>query len=153
VTELTARPLLNLFYPALSGLIQPLSGEFGGRRLALEQLPFSSGYGVETGLLIDLLEQFGLGAIGQVDLVERIHHNQPLTALSMMSFAIIQTVTRKLDRRYGLELLKDVNRSMKIIRQREQRFFLEVERIAERERPAMRSLPEYNERFSRREAT
>ena len=153
VTELTARPLLNLFYPALSGLIQPLSGEFGGRRLALEQLPFSSGYGVETGLLIDLLEQFGLGAIGQVDLVERIHHNQPLTALSMMSFAIIQTVTRKLDRRYGLELLKDVNRSMKIIRQREQRFFLEVERIAERERPPMRSLPEYNERFSRREAT
>jgi len=153
VTELTARPLLNLFFPALSGLIQPLSGEYGGRRQALEQLPFSSGYGVETGLLIDFLEQFGLGAIGQVDLVERIHHNQPLAALSMMSFAIIQTVTRKLDRRYGLELLKDVNRSMKIIRQREHRFFLEVERIAERERPAMRSLPEYNERFGRGEAT
>jgi len=153
VTELTARPLLNLFYPALSGLIQPLSGEYGGRRQALEQLPFSSGYGVETGLLIDLLEQFGLGAIGQVDLVERIHHNQPLAALSLMSFAIIQTVTRKLDRRYGLELLKDVNRSMKIIRQREHQFFLEVERIAERERPAMRSLPEYNERFGRGGAT
>jgi glucosyl-3-phosphoglycerate synthase len=152
VTELTARPMLNLFYPALSGLIQPLSGEYGGRRSALELLPFSSGYGVETGLLIDLLEQFGLGAIGQVDLVERIHHNQPLTALSKMSFAIIQTITRKLDRRYGLELLRDVNRSMKIIRHRERRFFLEVERIAERERPPMGSLPEYNQRFGRGEA-
>lgn len=149
VTELTARPMLNLFYPALSGLIQPLSGEYGGRREALERLPFSSGYGVETGLLIDILEQFGLGAIGQVDLIQRIHHNQPLTALSMMSFAIIQTVTRKLDRRYGLTLLNDVNRSMKIIRQREQRFFLEVERIAERERPPIISLPEYAERFGR----
>jgi glucosyl-3-phosphoglycerate synthase len=149
VTELTARPLLNLFYPALSGLIQPLSGEYAGRRRALEQLPFSSGYGVEIGLLIDVLEQFGLGAIGQVDLEERIHHNQPLTALSRMSFAIIQTLTRKLDRRYGLELLKDINRSMKIIRHRGQRFYLEVERIAERERPPMVTLPEYQQRFGR----
>jgi glucosyl-3-phosphoglycerate synthase len=49
VTELTARPLLNLFFPELSGLIQPL-GEYGGRRTALEQMPFSSGYGVEIGL-------------------------------------------------------------------------------------------------------
>lgn len=55
VTELTARPLLNLFYPELSGLIQPLSGEYGGRRSVLEQIPFSSGYGVEIGLIIDIL--------------------------------------------------------------------------------------------------
>jgi glucosyl-3-phosphoglycerate synthase len=149
VTELTARPLLNLFYPALSGLIQPLSGEYGGRREALEQVPFSSGYGVETGLLIDVLEQFGLSAIGQVDLQERIHHNQPLTALSMMSFAIIQTVMRKLDRRYGRAALRDINRSMKIIRHSRARFFLEVEEIAERERPPMIELPEYRERFGR----
>jgi len=78
VTELTARPLLNLFYPELSGVIQPLSGEYGGRRSALEKMPFSSGYGVETGLLIDILEKYGLNAIGQVDLLERVHHNQQL---------------------------------------------------------------------------
>ena len=54
VTELTARPLLNLFYPELSGVVQPLSGEYGGRRVALEQLPFYSGYGVEAGLLIGI---------------------------------------------------------------------------------------------------
>ncbi|MFQ5943119.1 MAG: glucosyl-3-phosphoglycerate synthase [Anaerolineales bacterium] len=147
VTELTARPLLNLFFPALSGLIQPLSGEYGGRREALETLPFSSGYGVEIGLLIDTLEQFGLSAIGQVDLVKRIHRSQPLSALSMMSFAVIQTLTRKLDRRYGLELLRDINRSMKIIQRSSSRFFLEVEEIAERERPPMIEIPEYMERL------
>ncbi|HLF00562.1 MAG TPA: glucosyl-3-phosphoglycerate synthase, partial [Anaerolineales bacterium] len=73
VTELTARPLLNLFYPELSGVIQPLSGEYAGRRAALEQCAFFSGYGVETGLLIDIFEKFGLSAIAQVDLLERIH--------------------------------------------------------------------------------
>jgi glycosyltransferase involved in cell wall biosynthesis len=143
VTELTTRPLLNLFYPSLSGIIQPLSGEYGGRREALERVPFSSGYGVETGLLIDILEWYGIGAIGQVDLIERIHHNQPLAALSKMSFAIIQTVIRKLDRRYGFQLLKDINRSMKLIRRKGGRFSLDIEEIAEQERPPMISLPEY----------
>lgn len=150
VTELTARPLLNLFFPALSGLIQPLSGEYGGRRAALEQMPFSTGYGVETGLLIDMLEEYGLRAIAQVDLIRRVHHNQPLTALSKMSFAIIQTLIRKLDRRYGTDLLEDVNRAMKIIRHEEGRFFLDVEEVAERERPAMITLPEYRKRFPAR---
>jgi glucosyl-3-phosphoglycerate synthase len=146
VTELTARPLLNLFFPALSGVVQPLSGEYGGRRSALEQLPFSSGYGVEIGLLIDVLEKFGLSALAQVDLLDRIHHNQSLTALSRMSFAIIQTVIRRIDRRYGVQLLQDTNRSMKLIQAEEQRYFLEVEEIAERERPPIADLPEYRQR-------
>jgi glycosyltransferase involved in cell wall biosynthesis/nucleotide-binding universal stress UspA family protein len=147
VTELTTRPLLNLFYPSLSGIIQPLSGEYGGRREALERVPFSSGYGVETGLLIDILEWYGIGSIGQVDLIERIHHNQPLAALSKMSFAIIQTLIRKLDRRYGLQLLKDINRSMKLIRRKNNRFSLDVEEIAELERPPIITLPEYQAKW------
>lgn len=146
VTELTARPLINLFYPELSGVIQPLSGEYGGRRAALEQLPFSTGYGVEIGLLIDVFEKFGLGAIAQVDLQERIHHNQPLEALSKMSFAIIQTVMHKLERRYGWNMLEEVNKTMKLIRHEPGRFYLDVEEIAERERPPMMELPEYKER-------
>lgn len=146
VTELTARPLLNLFFPELSGLIQPLSGEYGGRRKALELMPFSSGYGVEIGLLIDVFERFGLSAIAQVDLEERIHHNQPLESLSKMSFAIIQTVIRRIERRYGMRLLEDVNTSMKLIRYGQQALQLEIEEIAEQERPAMSELSEYRER-------
>jgi len=146
VTELTARPLLNLFYPELSGVVQPLSGEYAGRREALEQATFFSGYGVETGLLIDVYERYGLGAIAQVDLLERIHHNQHLEALSKMSFAIIQTVMRKLEKRFGRAVLEDVNRSMKLIRHDSRGYYLDVEEIAERERPPMVEVGEYLER-------
>jgi glycosyltransferase involved in cell wall biosynthesis len=146
VTELTARPLLNLFYPELSGVIQPLSGEYGGRRSALEQLSFFSGYGVEIGLLIDMFESFGLESIAQVDLLERIHRNQSLEALSKMSFAIIQAVIQKLDRRQKSEILEEVNKTMKLIRYDLGRYFLEVEEIAEKDRPPILSLPEYQER-------
>ncbi len=143
VTELTARPLLNLFYPELSGVIQPLSGEYAGRRSALEQTAFYSGYGVETGLLIGIYEKFHLESIAQVDLLERIHHNQHLEALGKMSFAIIQTVIRKLEKRFGRAVLEDVNRSMKLIRHDGKGYLLDVEQIAEYERPPMIEVPEY----------
>jgi glucosyl-3-phosphoglycerate synthase len=146
VTELTARPLLNLFYPELSGIIQPLSVEYGGRRTALEKCSFFSGYGVEVGLLIDMLEMFGLNGIAQVDLQERIHHTQPLEALSKMSFAIIQAVMHKLESRYKLNFLENVNRTMKLIRYEQQSFRLDIEEIAERHRPPMITLREYCER-------
>jgi len=145
VTELTARPLLNLFYPELSGIIQPLSGEYGGRRSLLEQLPFYSGYGVEIGLLIDIYERFGLQGIVQVDLKERVHHNQSLESLSKMSFAIIQAVMHKLEHRYNRNFLDEVNKSMKLIRYEPGRFFLDVERISEQERPPIIELPEYKQ--------
>lgn len=146
VTELAARPLFNLFYPELSGIIQPLSGEYAGRRAVLERATFFSGYGVETGLLIDIYENYGIGAIAQVDLLERIHKNQSLEALSKMSFAIIQTVVRKLEKRFGRAVLEDVNRSMKIIRHNPDGYYLDVEEIAEKERPPMITLPEYQSR-------
>jgi glycosyltransferase involved in cell wall biosynthesis len=146
VTELTARPLLNLFYPELSGVIQPLSGEYAGRRQALESATFFSGYGVETGLLIDIFERYGLRSIAQVDLLERIHHNQELEALSKMSFAIIQTVLRKIESRYERSIIEDVNKTMKLIRYANGGYFLIVEEVAEKERPPMMSLSAYKER-------
>jgi glucosyl-3-phosphoglycerate synthase len=91
VTELLARPLLNAFWPPLAELVQPLSGEFAGRRELLERIPFYSGYGVELGLLIDILKEAGIDAIAQVDLERRVHRNQGIAALSRMSFGILQT--------------------------------------------------------------
>jgi glucosyl-3-phosphoglycerate synthase len=143
VTELMARPLINLFYPELSGVIQPLSGEYAGRRSALESVPFYSGYGVETGLLIEIYERYGLGAIAQVDLLERVHHNQPLEALSKMSFAILQVVIDKLEQRMGTNLLADVNKSMKLIRQGPAGYSLDVAEIVERERPPIITFDRY----------
>jgi glucosyl-3-phosphoglycerate synthase len=97
VTELVARPLLNLFWPQLAGLVQPLSGEYAGRREVLEQVPFSAGYGVELGLLVDIASRFGVEAIGQVDLERRVHRNQDMPALSRMSFGILQTALNRLE--------------------------------------------------------
>ncbi len=143
VTELMARPLINLFFPELSGIIQPLSGEYAGRRTALEQIVFYSGYGVETGMVIDIFERFGLSAIAQVDLLERIHHNQPLEALSKMAFVILQTVMYKLEKRFDRPILEEVNQTMKLVRYARGNYYLDVEEVVEQERPPMLTLPEY----------
>jgi glucosyl-3-phosphoglycerate synthase len=134
---------LNLLYPELSGMIQPLAGEYGGHRNALEQLTFASGYGVEISLLINAFEMFHLSSIGQVDLEERIHRNQSLARLSKMSFAIIQTVFSRLEQRYGFEMIEALNRTMKTVRYEAESYSLEVEEIAELERPPMVTVPEY----------
>jgi glucosyl-3-phosphoglycerate synthase len=146
VTELMARPLINLFFPELSGMIQPLSGEYAGRRALLESIPFFTGYGVEIGLLIDILEAAGLSAIGQVDLERRIHRNQPLANLSQMSFTILQAAIAKLEERHRIELLTEVGRGMKVIGQEKDRFSLEVREVADAVRPPMRTISAYQER-------
>jgi nucleotide-binding universal stress UspA family protein len=143
VTELAARPLINLFYPQLSGLVQPLSGEYAGRRELLERLPFFTGYGVETGHLIDIVESFGLNSIAQTDLGVRIHRNQDLLDLSKMAFAIMQVALKRLGDRHRIHLLEEVNRSMKLIHYNSDRFFLEVREIGDWERPPMTAIPEY----------
>lgn len=96
VTEICARPLINLFYPELAGFAQPLSGEAAGRRDLLRSVPFFEGYAVEIGLLIDILRRHGLGAMAQVDLGRRGHHNQPTAALGAMASAITQAVMCRL---------------------------------------------------------
>ncbi|MDA8189658.1 MAG: glucosyl-3-phosphoglycerate synthase [Dehalococcoidales bacterium] len=143
VTELTARPLFNLFFPELSGLIQPLSGEYAGRREMLERVPFLTGYGVETGLLIDIYDRFGLRSIAQVDLLRRIHRNQSLLALSQMAFAIIQVFVRRLEDRHQLQLLEEVNKSMKLIRDRRDGYYLDLKEIGDHERPPIVTIEEY----------
>ena len=143
VTELMARPLFNVFFPELSGIIQPLSGEQAGRREVLERLPFFTGYGVETGLLIDLLEQFGLRAIGQVDLKRRVHRNQPLVSLSTMAFTILQVAMGRLEQRQRLQLLSDVSRTMKLIQHDRDEFHVSVKDLGDLERPPIVTLPEY----------
>ena len=91
VTELMARPLLSALRPELSGVIQPLSGEYAGTRELLEAVPFASGYGVEIGLLLDAHAIVGLAGIAQVNLGVRRHRNQPLAALGLMASQILGT--------------------------------------------------------------
>ncbi|HEX8229010.1 MAG TPA: glucosyl-3-phosphoglycerate synthase [Chloroflexia bacterium] len=137
VTELTARPLINLFFPLLSGLVQPLAGEYAGRRSVLEKIPFFSGYGVEVGMLIDILESFGLDAIGQVNLESRVHRNRPLSDLSLTAFAIVQVIMGRVERRQRTALLEEVNTTMKLIRFEKDHLSLEVRNVRDVERPPM----------------
>ncbi|MCP2163515.1 glucosyl-3-phosphoglycerate synthase [Goodfellowiella coeruleoviolacea] len=96
VTELVARPLINLHWPALAGFVQPLAGEYAGRREVLERVPFVTGYGVEIGLLVDLLHGVGLDALAQVDLGSREHSHQSIPELGRMATQILLTVQRRL---------------------------------------------------------
>ncbi|MEK7864146.1 MAG: glucosyl-3-phosphoglycerate synthase [Chloroflexota bacterium] len=143
VTELVARPILNLFFPELSGLMQPLSGEQGGRRSLLERLPFFNNYGVETGLLIDTLQRAGLDAIAQVDMKQRIHRNQDLLGLSRMAFQILQVGLRRIGEAHGERLLEEANSSLKLITSQDGRLHLELHDIVTVERPPMASIPAY----------
>jgi nucleotide-binding universal stress UspA family protein len=146
VTELVARPLINLFFPELSGYIQPLSGEYAGRRVHLEQIPFFTGYAVEIGHLIDLAERLGLNGFGQVDLDVRVHRNQELEGLSRMSFVILQAVMKRLEERHKARLFPELGSSIKLPRSGPHRLSLEVIELADQERPPMIRIPEYIER-------
>ncbi len=97
VTELTARPLLNMFYPELAAVQQPLAGEMAARRDLLVQLPFFAGYGVDIGLLLDAYRMLGLEAVAQVDLEVRQNAHQPLRDLGPMAYAVLQAVASRLE--------------------------------------------------------
>ncbi|MEU6469702.1 glucosyl-3-phosphoglycerate synthase [Streptomyces massasporeus] len=98
VTELMARPLLNMHWPQLAGFVQPLGGEYAARRSLLEQLPFPVGYGVELGMLVDALHLSGLDALAQVDVGVRKHRHQDGQALGRMAAAIYRTAQLRLAR-------------------------------------------------------
>jgi glucosyl-3-phosphoglycerate synthase len=96
VTELTARPLLNAHWPELAGILQPLAGEYAARRSVLEQVPFACGYGVEIGLLVDVLQLRGLDALAQIDLGRRVHRNRADADLVATASAVVQAAARRL---------------------------------------------------------
>ncbi len=147
VTELTVRPFLNLFYPDLACLIQPLSGEYAGRRDVLESVPFFTGYGVETGLVLDIYASFGLEALAQTDLEVRVHHNQDIHSLSKMSFGIMQALFERLTGDGTLVLNRRPETFYNTIRKRDDgAYSVERSAVTVAERPPMVTIPEYRER-------
>jgi len=98
VTELMARPLLNMYWPELAGFQQPLAGEMAGRRDLLERVPFACGYSIETALLIDVYKAVGLDAMAQVDLDVRQNRHQPLAKLGPMAYAVLAAAATRLER-------------------------------------------------------
>ncbi|MFE7127599.1 glucosyl-3-phosphoglycerate synthase [Streptomyces sp. NPDC057617] len=137
VTELVARPLLNLHWPRLAGFVQPLGGEYAARRSLLERLPFPVGYGVELGLLVDALHTVGLDALGQVDVGVRLHRHQDDRALGRMAAAIYRTAQLRLSRAHLVRPeLTQFDRG-------EDGFVPRTYSVDTEERPPMREIAEY----------
>jgi glucosyl-3-phosphoglycerate synthase len=141
VTELMARPVLSALFPELTMFVQPLAGEYAGRRGLLETIPFVQGWGVEIGMLIDLAQRYGAEIFAQADLGVREHRNRPLDQLSPQAMAVLLTALRRAgipeDRlshtlvRYGIDASRE-----------------EVG-VETRERPPMIDVPAYRAKFGR----
>lgn len=149
VTEILVRPLFSLFFPELTALIQPLSGEYAVRREVLEQIPFPIGYGVETSHILDVYTKYGLGAFGQTDLDQRVHRNQTTLDLGKMSFGILQSFLRRIESFGLVEKLPEMSNIFRQFQAEGNRYEQVLKEIIEEERPPMISIPEYQQRFPR----
>jgi glucosyl-3-phosphoglycerate synthase len=143
VTELVARPLINLHWPLLAGVMQPLGGEYAGRRGVLERLPFVTGYGVELGLLVDVLHLVGLDAIAQVDLGVRIHRHQSTAALGAMSGQIMFTAWSRMERHGSLVSLRPLSTTLTQFGRAGTDVDVSVRDVRVSERPPMMEVPDY----------
>ena len=149
VTELVIRPLFSLFFPELTQILQPLSGEYAGFREVFEAIPFPIGYGVETSMILDIYDKWGLDVFAQVDLDRRIHRNQDTRALGKMAFVILMTfINRK--RKLGMVDYKDdIFREMIQFNLVKDEYEPDIFKIEGHERPPIIEIPEYREKFNR----
>jgi glucosyl-3-phosphoglycerate synthase len=138
VTELVVRPLLHLFYPELTGFVQPLAGEYAVRRDIVTDLPFFTGYAVEIGLLIDIAERFGVDSIAQADLGTRIHRNRPVLELGSMSFEVMRAMLTRFDELGRVKVPNDLPDSLMQFRDDEGTLGPVTHRLPIVERPPMR---------------
>jgi glucosyl-3-phosphoglycerate synthase len=148
VTEMLARPLLNLHWPALAGFVQPLAGEYAGRRSLLEQIPFVSGYGVEIAMLIDVLELVGLDAMAQVDLGCRVHRNSPDAALGRMAAQVYLAALSRLRGRDNRSLGPELSTTLTQFTRCDAAFVPETTDVAIIERPPLLEVAEYFRRYA-----
>ena len=147
VTELMIRPLFSLFFPQLTQIIQPLSGEYAGYREILEKIPFPIGYGVETSIILDIFEKWGLDVIAQVDLEKRVHRNQDTKALGKMAFVILNTFANRLAKLGLVDIKKEVFNEMIQYNLVGDKYRPDVFRIEGVERPPIIEVPEYRKKF------
>lgn len=147
VTEILVRPLFSLFFPELTAIIQPLSGEYAVRRDVLEAIPFPIGYGVETSHLIDVYSKWGMQAFGQTDLDQRVHRNQATRDLGKMSFGILQTFLNRTKALGSVPELPELNNIMRQFQVKDGHFEQIEHHIVEEERPPMLDIEAYRQKF------
>lgn len=148
VTEILTRPIFSLFYPELTAIIQPLSGEYAVRREVLHEIPFPIGYGVETSHLIDVYYKYGLEAFAQTDLDKRVHRNQATSSLGKMAFGILQTFLRRANDHGKLSVNQEISTILRQFQAKADDYQLTEKEIIEDERPPMVTIEEYRKKFN-----
>ena len=103
VTELTAKPLLNFFFPEIS-FEQPLSGQFAARKEVLKKINFEKDYGVDVGIVIDA-DVLGI-SITEVDIGAIEHDMSPLSDLNLMANEVVRTIIGRANK-YGRVVMID----------------------------------------------
>jgi glucosyl-3-phosphoglycerate synthase len=147
VTELVTRPLFSLFMPDLTQILQPLSGEYAGYRSIFESIPFQIGYGVETGMLMDIYEKWGLDVVAQIDLDRRVHKNQDTKALGRMAFVIIKTFLNRMERHQRINIRQDLFDEMIQYTLFQNQLSQDIRPLEQCERPPIKEISEYREKF------
>ena len=148
VTELVIRPMLSLFFPELTQIMQPLSGEYAGYRGIFEKIPFPIGYGVETSMILDIYEKWGLDVIAQVDLDRRVHRNQDTKALGKMAFVILKTFCNRLEKLGIVNLNKEIFDEMIQYNLVRNEYKPDIFTIKGVERPPIIEIPQYRKKFN-----
>ncbi len=143
VTEILIRPLFSLFFPELTAIIQPLSGEYAVRREVLEAIPFPIGYGVETSHLLDVYTRWGMDAFGQTDLDQRVHRNQATRSLGRMAFGILQTFLSRVQSLGVVPELPELSTVLRQFQVKDEEFETVEYQIVEEERPPMDTVDDY----------
>ena len=148
VTEILTRPLFSLFFPELTAIIQPLSGEYAVRRDVLHEVPFPVGYGVETSHLLDVYAKYGIDAFAQTDLDQRVHRNQTTRSLGKMSFGILQSFLKRAQALGVLSFEKQYETILRQFQAVEEKYEQIEHEIFEDERPPMIEIEEYRKKFN-----
>ncbi len=148
VTEILVRPLFSLFFPELTAIIQPLSGEYAVRREVLQKIAFPIGYGVETSHILDVYREYGLDAFAQTDLDQRVHRNQSTNALGKMAFGILQSFLRRIESFDMIQNLPDLSTVFRQFEAEGNTYEIVEREIIEEERPPMITIPGYREKFN-----
>lgn len=147
VTEILVRPLFSLFFPELTAIIQPLSGEYAVRRDVLHSIPFPIGYGVETSHIMDVYIKHGLDAFGQTDLDQRVHRNQATLDLGKMAFGILQSFLNRVESFGLVDKLPEMSNIFRQFQAEGNRYEQVLKEIVEEERPPMIDVAKYRKKF------
>ncbi|MBW1894790.1 MAG: glucosyl-3-phosphoglycerate synthase [Deltaproteobacteria bacterium] len=148
VTELVIRPLFSLFFPELTQILQPLSGEYAGFREIFEKIPFPIGYGIETSMILDIYEKWGLNVIAQVDLEKRVHRNQDTKALGRMAFVILKTFFDRIEKLGLIDKKHEMFNEMIQFKLVEDSYNPDIYSFGTNDRPPIIENEEYRKKFN-----